>query len=510
MDNEATTPARSTPWKQAALVAGPVIGIILTWGLWLSGLELDQAMVAGVTAWCGIWWVFEPVPVPGTSLIPLALLPILGVLDHKQAAAAYGSSLVLLLMAGFMLSRAMESSGAHRQVALAVVRGVGALGGGGGRSVVFGFMIAAAALSMWISNTATTLMLLPVALAVLEGAGDRRLTIPLLLGLAYAANIGGIGTPIGTPPNIIFMGAFDKLGVRDEPFGFLEWMMIGIPVVVVFVPLAGLWMTRGIATGKKIPLPEVTPWTTEQVRVLGMFLVAALLWIFQKYPAGGWTAGLGWLSGGAIDATKSGSATVAALVVVFLFALPNGRGGRLLTWESARTIPWGVLILFGGGIALASAFVQTGLSNTIAESLTALVAIPIILVIAIICLLTTFLTEVTSNTAMTTLLMPILGSVAIGAGMDPAVLMVPAAMSASCAFMLPVATAPNAVVYGTDAIPIKRMVREGVALNLLGVVVITLIAWLLVSPSEEFEAESASQATVEIGQMVREPDQFVR
>ncbi|MCH2160359.1 MAG: SLC13 family permease [Phycisphaerales bacterium] len=478
----------ASAWKRAALPAGPAMGIVVAAILQACGLEPDQAMVAGVTIWCGIWWVFEPVPVPATSLIPLALLPILGVLDHKQAAAAYGDSLVLLLMAGFMLSRAMESSGAHRQVALAVVRGVGAMGGGGGRSVVFGFMVAAAALSMWISNTATTLMLLPVAIAVLEGAGDRRLTIPLLLGLAYAANIGGIGTPIGTPPNIIFMGAFDKLGARDTSFGFLEWMMIGIPVVAIFVPLAGLWMTRGISRGERIPLPEVGPWTSEQLRVLGMFLVAALLWVFQKYPAGGWTAGLGWLTGGAIDATRSGSATVAAMVVVFLFALPNGTGGRLLTWNSARTIPWGVLILFGGGIALASAFVQTGLSATIAGSLTALVAIPIILVIAIICLLTTFLTEVTSNTAMTTLLMPILGSVALGVGMDPAILMVPAAMSASCAFMLPVATAPNAVVYGTETIPIQRMVREGLVLNIVGVVVITLIAWLLVGSVSEPES----------------------
>ena len=467
--------------KRFSLVMGPVLAMLMTLALWLLGLELNQSLVAGITTLCAVWWVFEPIPVPATSLIPLALLPTLGLLSHKEAAAAYGHTLILLLMCGFMLSRAMETTGAHRKVALAVVRTVGALGGGGSRSLVLGFMIASATLSMWISNTATTLMLLPVALAVLESTSDRRLAIPLLLGVAYAANIGGIGTPIGTPPNMLFMANFEQVSEDGTQMSFLGWMKIGVPVVLIFVPITWLWMTRNLRGSDVTALPRTGAWTTAQRRVLMMFLLAALLWIFQNNPGGGWTGLLRDLTNGAIDPTKSGSATVAAIVVVLLFVLPDGEDGRLLNWEGARTIPWGVLILFGGGLALASAFTSSGLTDTIARSLGGLDAVPIILVIIIICLLTTFLTEVTSNTAMTALLMPILGSVALGSGMDPAMLMVPAAMSASCAFMLPVATAPNAVVYGTEQIPVQRMLREGVVLNFVGVGVITFITWLLVS-----------------------------
>ena len=486
--------------KRIALPLGPILAVVFAMALRAGGLELDDSMLAGVTLWCAIWWVTEPVPVPATSLIPLALLPTLGLLDHKSTAHAYGDSLILLLMGGFMLSRAMECTGAHKKVAIAVVQGVARLGGHGGRSVILGFMIATAALSMWISNTATTLMMLPVALAVISGTSDKRFAIPLLLGIAYAANIGGIGTPIGTPPNIIFMGAFDKLGVRNGSYGFLEWMKAGVPVVVLFVPIAWWWLTRGLSGKETFNLPKGEPWTPGQRRVLIMFAVAAGLWIFQKYPAipiewftsrgledggGGWTGLLRLASAGAIDARGSGSATVAALVVVALFAFPDGRGARLLDWAHARTIPWGVLLLFGGGIALAQAFKSTGLSEVIAGSLTGMRGIPIPVMVGLVCLLTTFLTEITSNTALTALMMPILGATAMAMGIDPVILMAPAAMSASCAFMLPVATAPNAAIYGTEEVPINRMIREGFILNLIGVAIISTLAVFLVSQASK-------------------------
>ena len=506
--------------KRIALPAGPILAVAFAAVLRAAGLELDDSMLAGVTLWCAIWWVTEPVPVPATSLIPLAFLPILGLLDHKSTANAYGDSLILLLMGGFMLSRAMESTGTHRKVALGVVKGVARLGGHGGRSVVLGFMVATAVLSMWISNTATTLMMLPVALAVIAGASDRKMAIPLLLGIAYAANIGGIGTPIGTPPNIIFMGAFDKLGVRDESYGFLEWMKAGVPVVVVFVPIAWWWLTRGLGGNETFDLPEGDPWTRGQRRVIVMFAIAAGLWIFQKYPAlpvdwfegigwtkgGGWTGLLGLATGGALDARVSGSATVAALVVVLLFAFPDGDGGRLLDWEHAKTIPWGVLLLFGGGIALAQAFKSTGLSEVIAGSLGGMKNVPIPLMVLVVCLLTTFLTEITSNTALTALLMPILGATALALEVDPVILMAPAAMSASCAFMLPVSTAPNAAVYGTEDVPIDRMAREGFVLNLIGVVIISTLAMFLVSkaskgvdPKPATDGATTPAPTLEIG-----------
>ena len=473
----------SSPIRIVALIAGPILAVALAlFCQTIDGFTTQESIVVGVAILCAVWWVFEPVPVPATSLIPLAVLPALGVMGHKEVAHSYGDTLIMLLMCGFMISRAMESSGAHKKVALGVVHGVARLGGGGSRSVVLGFMIAAAALSMWISNTATTLMLLPVAIAIIQVSKDQKIAIPLLLGLAYAANIGGIGTPIGTPPNIIFMGQFDQLGSRDEPFGFVEWMKVGIPVVVLFVPIAWFWLTRGFsksADSAPFEFSNSDPWTSHQKRVLGMFFIAAALWVFQKYPLGGWVAFLDHMSSGAIDPSTSGSATVAALVAVLMFVIPNGSGGRLLTWESARTIPWGVLILFGGGIALAGAFVKTGLSERIAENLQLIGELPLPLVILLICLLTTFLTEVTSNTAMTTLMMPILGAAALGADIPPQYLMMPAAMSASCAFMLPVATAPNAAVYGTERIPISKMAREGLVLNCVGIFIITGVMWMM-------------------------------
>ena len=482
--------------KKIALPAGPLIFILVTAITSVGGLDLPQALLAGLTTWCAIWWVTEPVPVAATSLIPLAALPLFGVMGRVPVAQAYGDKLILLLMCGFMLSRAMECTGAHRKVAIGVVNGVSRIFGKGPRSVIFAFMIATAALSMWISNTATTLMMLPVALAVIGGASDRRVAVPLLLGIAYAANIGGIGTPIGTPPNVIFMGVFDGLDQRTGDFGFLEWMKIGVPVVLVFVPIAWWWLVRRVEGETTFDLPAGRRWTRGQVGVLIVFTLAALLWIFQKYPVlpaewavemgrekiGGWTGLVLFLTDGAVDATMSGPATVAAIIAVALFAIPDGDGGRLLDWPHARTIPWGVLLLFGGGIALARAFGSTGLGDVVADQLGGFLGgASIVVMVLVTCLCMTFLTEVTSNTALTALMMPILGATALAIDVDPVLLMAPAAMSASCAFMLPVATAPNAAVYGTEEIQIARMVREGFVLNLVGVGIITLVTFLLVS-----------------------------
>lgn len=487
----------SRTFRNIALSAGPLACVLVVLLLGWRGLEVPQAILAGVTVWCAIWWVTEPVPVAATSLIPLGVLPLFGVMDRVPVAQAYGDKLILLLMCGFMLSRAMECTGAHRKVAIGVVNGVSRVFGRGPRSVIFAFMIATAILSMWISNTATTLMMLPVALAVIGVASDRRVAVPLLLGIAYAANIGGIGTPIGTPPNIIFMGAFDSLDPQGQEYGFLEWMKIGVPVVVIFVPIAWLWLVRGMKSDRiEFDLPAGERWTRGQIGVLVVFSMAALLWIFQKYPVlpvewaesvgreklGGWSGFILYMSGGAINATMSGPATVAAIIAVALFAIPDGDGGRLLDWPHARTIPWGVLLLFGGGIALARAFGSTGLGDVVAGELEGVlggVSLPVMVIVT--CLFMTFLTEVTSNTALTALMMPILGATALAIDVDPVILMAPAAMSASCAFMLPVATAPNAAVYGTEEISIRRMVREGLVLNLIGVMIISIVATVLIT-----------------------------
>ena len=432
------------------------------------GWAAAAAITLGVTLLCVVWWIFEPIPIPATSLLPLALLPMFGVVTADDVARSYGHPLVLLLLGGFLLSTALARSGAHRRIALGMVR---AFGGGSSRSLVLGFMAAAAVLSMWISNTATSLMLLPVALAVIEKSSDRELSTPLLLGIAYAASVGGIGTPIGTPPNVVFMGVYSD--TFDQELTFTDWMKLGVPVVLIMVPVIWLWLTRRLTHTGHVELPQVGPWTTPERRVLIVFACTALAWVTRKEPFGGWTAWFGF--------PYSNDAIVAFLGVVALFLVPDGKGERLLDWDTANEIPWGMLILFGAGICIASAFTSSGLSATIGDGLAGLATLPVLLMIACICLAVTFLTEATSNTATTTLLMPILATAAVAAAMDPRLFMVPAAMSASCAFMLPVATAPNVVMFSTGRFTTNRMAREGFALNLAGAVVITFCCYALIA-----------------------------
>ena len=434
-----------------------------------SYYELPQGMVVtSVTATlCIFWWIFEPIPIPVTSLLPLALMPMFGVLTPAQTGAAYGSPLILLLMGGFLLSRGMESTGAHKRVALGVIRLVGSESP---RRLVLGFMISGAALSMWISNTATVLMLLPVALAVLDSAEQKeRLAAPLLLGLAWSCSIGGMGTPIGTPPNLIFMQVYED--ATGQAIGFAQWMSWGVPVVVTMIAVTALWLTRSLPNKLLVTLPETTAWRSAEKRVLVVFGLTGLAWMTRSEPFGGWRELLG--IPGANDAS------VAFLAVIVLFVLRDNEGTPLITWQEAARIPWGVLLLFAGGICLASAFVASGLSAVAGEALVVLTTLPTYLMLLLICLAVTFMTEATSNTATTALLMPILAAAAIAAGVEPALLMVPAAMSASCAFMLPVATAPNAVIYGTDRVGISTMFREGLLLNLVGAFVVSLGLWWL-------------------------------
>jgi len=451
--------------KDWVLLAGPIAGLLVYYFLLQAGLESDAAITAGITLLCVLWWVFEPVPIPVTSLIPLAMLQIFGVLSKNEVAEAYGSPLILLLLGGFIISKAMERSGAHRRIALGMIN---LFGGNSSRQLVYGFMATSAVLSMWISNTATTLMLLPVALAVLEKAEDRRLAAPLMLGIAYAASIGGIGTPIGTPPNLVFMQVYEEQAGKSV--GFTEWMTWGVPVVLLMVPVTGLWLTRSLTYRGGFHLPEVGKWRVDERRVLMIFALTALAWITRKEPFGGWTELLG---------VNANDASVALTAVILMFVVPNGRGEKLLDWPTAASIPWGVLLLFGGGICLAKGFVASGLSTMVGDALAVLANLPLILMMLALCLGVTFLTEATSNTASTVLLMPVLAAAALAAGVDPRLLMVPAAISASCAFMLPVATAPNSIIYGSGCVTTQQMAREGFVLNILGALVISGVCYLL-------------------------------
>lgn len=459
--------------QKIGFILGPLLAIVVFFLLRLSGgLELAPSITAGITVLIIVWWMTEPIPIPVVSLLALTLFPLFGIIEIKAVQQAYGHPLILLLLGGFILSTAMAKSGAHQQIAFSILR---FFGGKSARSLVIGFMVAAAFLSMWISNTATTLMLLPVALAILDKVDNPKLVAPLLLGTAHAASVGGIGTIIGTPPNLVFSGQYEEF--TGTEIDFARWASWGFWVVICLVPLLWLWLTRNLNFRTEVDLPAAEKWSVAQRRVITIFTFAALAWMFRKAPFGGWNSLLPsepiqWLSHDYM---------VAFIAIVILFLTPDGKGERLLDWDTATKIPWGMLLLFGAGLTIASAFASSGLSSTLADSLAGLATLPTFLTILIICVLVTFLTEATSNTATTSILMPIMAAAAIGMAIDPLLFMVPATMSASCAFMLPVATPPNVVVYSSGRFPMKKMAQEGFVLNLIGAFVITSLCYLYYS-----------------------------
>lgn len=446
----------------SALLAALIYAVIL---IYFYQQPSKLAWTVAITLLTVILWVTEAIPIPVASLIPFALFPFAGVLTHKEVSAALGSHVILLLMGGFMLSKSLEKSGIHRRLAIYMVRLVGV---DSGKRVVIGFMVAAALLSMWISNTATTLILLPIALAALQGIEDKATVTALMLGIAYAASLGGVGTPIGSPPNIIFISIYQE--TTGQEFDFLAWMKIGVPIVVIGVPLIALWLTRNISTKLVFNIPEQEPWRIAEKRVLLVFSLVAVAWMTRKL----WSDYFG-LNG-------VGDSTIALLGVVLMFITPSGENkGSLLDWKTASNIPWGMLLLFAGGIAIAKAFMASGLSLMMGEMLAGLSSLPVYALILVLCLCVTFLTEITSNTATATLLMPILATAGMATGIDPQILMMPAAISASCAFMMPVATAPNAIVYGTNKFHIKDMAREGLMLNIMLAFVVSGVCYFFLA-----------------------------
>ncbi len=475
---------------------------------------MEAAICAGTATLCAIWWIFECANIAVVGLVPLVIFPATGVLGEAETAKAYGHPMILLLMAGFFLSAAMENVGAHRRVALTMVKWVG---GSSGPRLVLAFMLATGGLSMWISNTAAALMMVPIALAVLKQSDSAELRVPLLLGIAYSASIGGMSTPIGTPPNVMFMGQIEQLfGIR---YGFGAWMMVALPIVIVLVPAVWWWITRHLRAlpseaNQRLLVPEPGPWRTSEIRVLFVLLITALAWIFRAGPAGGWSALLPTTASG--GNSMIGDTTIAVASALFLFLCPAGdpeldaseasgsdqtnAGGqsaattqtglrrevpslspRLLTWAAASKIHWGILLMFGGGIALASGFEATGLSAAIGRQLTIFSDAPPWLVILVVCLLITFLTEITSSTATATLMLPILGELATATGMKPESVMIAGTISASCAFMLPVATAPNVIVFAAGGIKTGEMARNGFMINIFAALMITAVTYLMLS-----------------------------
>jgi sodium-dependent dicarboxylate transporter 2/3/5 len=463
---------------------GLAAGVLVCVGLLLlpapEGLDVAAWRTAAVGLLMAVWWITEALPIEATALVPLALFPLLGIAGIDDAAAPYANPLIFLFMGGFILAEAMQAWRLHRRIALGIVRRVGVQPS----SIVVGFILASAFLSMWVSNTATALMMLPIGLSIIELARDRleergdemppHFGLVLILCIAYACNIGGMGTLIGTPPNAILAGFFsESYGIE---VGFAQWMIVGLPLVGVALPLLYVVLTwvypielEQLPGGAQIIKEErekLGAISAAETRVAVVFGLTAVLWMTRPL-----------LSGVVPGLSDAGIAIGAGLV---LFLLPAGTEDRaLLAWDEAARLPWGVLILFGGGLSLASAISDTGLAEWIGEAVNALAGWPVLLVVICTVALIVLLTEITSNTATTAAFLPILGAVAVGFGENPFLLTVPAALGASCAFMLPVATPPNAIVFGSGEFTIPQMSRVGVWLNLLFIIVVTGVAYAL-------------------------------
>lgn len=473
------------------LALGPVLAVA-AFLLLPSDLATPARITAAVAVLMAVWWVGEALPLAATALLPLVLFPFLGVSEIEDAAAPYADDVIFLFMGGFMIALAMQRWNLHKRIALRTVLSVGT------RPVMLiaGFMIATAFLSMWVSNTATAVMMVPIGVSVLalvsqlgdaggESGGDRNFSSALLLGIAYAASIGSLSTIIGTPPNTLLVGYLEDN--FDISISFGEWMLFGLPISVVFLFLAWLLLTRVVFPPKLRSLPggqelireqlaELGPMSRGERNALAVFVLAAVSWIGIPALADVEAIGgaLPWL-----DNISDAGIAMAAAVVLFALPVDGRRGVRTLDWDHAKQLPWGILLLFGGGLSLSSHFTDTGLSEWIGQQVGGLAGLPVILVAAVVVVLVLLLTELTSNTATTAAFLPILGGVAVGLGHGPMVLVVPAALAATCAFMLPVATPPNAIAFGSGHVTIGQMVRGGVWLNVVGLVLVTLAAYTL-------------------------------
>ncbi|MEK9499714.1 SLC13 family permease [Gaopeijia maritima] len=481
------------PLQRFGLFGGPALA--LTMGLLPppGSLPDEGWRTAGIAAWMALWWLTEAVAIPVTALLPLVAFPAAGVLDMPDAAAPYASELIFLFMGGFMLAVAMEHHGLHRRIALSIVAAVGT----GPNRIVLGFMLATAFLSMWISNTATTAMMLPIGVAVagLFGArpsddetsvGSDALGVSLMLGIAYASSIGGVATLIGTPPNAVLAGAASELLGVDIGFG--RWMLVGLPVAAVMLPLTWLLLVTvlhppGELRGDAATLLErervgLGPRSRGETLVAVVFAGAAIAWILRapKVIGGVTVPGISTF----LPEVRDSTIAMAAALVLFLLPLDLRKGRFVLEWSVARRIPWGVLVLFGGGLSLARAMDRSGLAAWIGGGVEGLVGVPPMLVFLLVAVMFVFLTEVTSNTATATMAMPIMAGAAMGLGQPELPFMATAALAASMAFMLPVATPPNAIVFGSGLLSIQQMARAGLWLNILSIAVVTLAATFLV------------------------------
>lgn len=463
--------------RRIGLVLGPLALALAMLVPPPAGMPPGAWLVAGLTLWMAAWWMTEAVPLSVTALLPFVVLPLAGVSTAEATAATYYSPILFLLLGGAFIALAIERTGLHRRLSLAILRMVGA--DGGPERLLLAFMISAALLSMFISNTSTALIMMPIALAVLQGAGGEEEGAPrqdglygaLPMGTAFAASIGGLGTIVGSPTNAIGVGLLDKVaGVRIT---FAEWSLYGVPLVLLSIPLAA-WIVARVQQVAAHPfdIPAARQaiathgeWTAPEKRLVPLFALTFLAWVTQPLvapllPPGSWTDG-----------------TIAVIASLAMFLLPDGTGRPLLVWREAETAPWSVIFMFGGGLALAAGMQASGLAGWVGQALLPLEAWPLLLVALTVTALVILVTEFASNVATATGIIPVVAALVVALEADPVLLALPAALAASWGFMLPAGTGPNAIAWATGRIRIGAMVRAGALLDLAGVLIIVGTVW---------------------------------
>ncbi|WGK65076.1 SLC13 family permease [Croceiramulus getboli] len=466
--------------QRLGLIAGPIAFFCILSFFHPEGLSKEANAVLAGTAWIAIWWILEAAPMAVTALLPIVLFPLTGGLDISETTASYGHKFIFLFLGGFMIAIAMQKWNLHKRIALHIIN----LLGTGIQRIILGFMLATAFLSMWISNTATTVMMLPIAMAIIAQLEDNPETEvdetqlfgkALMLAIAYSASIGGVATLIGTPPNLILAGILED--TYGYEISFVQWMSFGLPVSLLLLAGCWLYLTRFAFVFKKDEFPggkqeikrllkALGPIKGEEKWVLLVFASLAFCWITRSYLIAPLLPG--------VDDTL-----LAVAFATLVFIIPSGKttSGRILDWEDAVKLPWGILLLFGGGFALASGFTSSGLAAYIGTQLTTVNGLSLLLVLFIFIGSVNFLTEVTSNMATTAMLVPVIIPIAVALDTHPLLLMTGVTVAASCAFMLPVATAPNAVVFGSGHLRIPDMLRTGFWLNLFSIVLISLLTY---------------------------------
>lgn len=479
-NNKSYTPSFDN-FRIGALIAGPLAMLLILIMPSPEGMEPQAWTLVALTSWMIVWWLSEAVPIPATALLPIPLMPLFGIGEMKMVASNYGHPLIFLFLGGFLLAVAMQKWGLHRRIALRIISLVGT----NQDRVIGGFMIATAFLSMWISNTSTTIMMYAVALSVIDFVARqtsdentvRRFGVSLMLCIAYSATIGGVGTLIGTPTNALLASFLSSsYGIKID---FFTWMTFGVPIVLAMLPIAWIMLTKVIFPSTQVSIGDVGTVIKQELGELGsmskaekavayVFLGAALGWMFRQQVVA--------LTGLSINDT-----TIALCGAMVLFAWPivGKKTQFVLEWEDTKDLPWGVLLLFGGGLALAAAFDHTGLSVWIGEAVTAF-DVNIWLMIFVVIITVIFSTEITSNTASAATFLPVLGAVAIGMEIDPRMLAIPATVAASMAFMMPVATPPNAIVFTYEKMRLFDMVKAGFWLNIIAIAVTFASTYLLV------------------------------